>query len=173
MKLVRMIRSRAKALLAGARIGRGTYIHPQAVLERKRGTIALGERCTIAHGAQLLAYGGSIEIGNHCSVNPGCILYGHGGLKIGNDVRIAANTVIIPANHVFIDPGKPIRMQGETKLGVTIGNDVWIGAGAIILDGVSIADGCVIGAGAIVTRSTEPFGIYVGNPARLIKKRGA
>jgi acetyltransferase-like isoleucine patch superfamily enzyme len=171
MRVFRIFRSRVKAFLAGVRVGSRTYIHPQAVLVRKRGKITIGSRCTICRGAELNAYGGFIEMGDHCSVNPGTILYGHGGLKIGDGVRIAANTIIIPANHVFTDPDAPIRLQGETKVGITIGNDVWIGASVTVLDGVNIGDGCVIGAGAVVTKSTEPFGIYVGNPARLVKRR--
>ena len=52
-----------------------------------------------------------------------------------------------------------------------IEDDVWIGANCTILDGVRIAKGCIIGAGSVVSKSTEPFGIYAGVPARLIKKR--
>lgn len=148
-------------------------IHPSAVLERRGGSIRIGSKCEIHRGTQLLAYGGSIEIGDDCSINPGCVLYGHGGLKIGSHVRIATQTVIVPANHVFSDPDRLIRDQGETRLGVRIGNDVWLGARVTVLDGVNIADGCVIGAGSVVTSSTEPYGVYVGVPARLVKCRRA
>ena len=65
------------------------------------------------------------------------------------------------------------KTKGESVLGVEIGSDVWIGTSVVILDGVKIGRGCVIGAGAIVTRSTDPDCIYVGNPARLLRKRGA
>ena len=53
--------------------------------------------------------------------------------------------------------------------GVKIGNDCWIGAGAIILNGLTIGDGAVVGAGAVVTKDVEPYTIVVGNPARKIK----
>lgn len=89
---------------------------------------------------------------------------------IGNGVRIAAHTVIVPANH-GIDASTPIFEQPETKLGIAIEDDVWIGAGVRILDGVRIGRGCVIGAGAVVTRGTVPFGIYAGVPARQIGTR--
>lgn len=164
--------SRIKALLSGSTIGRRCVIHPSAVLKRRGGSITLGAKCEIHRGAQLLAFGGKIELGDDCSVNPGCILYGLGGLKIGSHVRIAAHTIIVPANHVFADPARLIRDQGETKQGVTIGDDVWLGARVTVLDGVHIAKGCVIGAGAVVTASTEPYGVYVGVPARLVKRRG-
>ncbi|MCK7515996.1 MAG: acyltransferase [Desulfobacterales bacterium] len=74
---------------------------------------------------------------------------GDGGLTIGNNVRIAAHTVIIPANHVFDDVNIPIRKQGLSKKGIVIEDDVWIGSGVKILDGVVIGKGCVIGAGRL------------------------
>lgn len=58
-----------------------------------------------------------------------------------------------------------------TSIGVTIEDDVWMGTGVIVLDGVHVAEGCVIGAGAIVTKDTEPYSIYVGVPARKIGAR--
>jgi acetyltransferase-like isoleucine patch superfamily enzyme len=135
-----------------------------------QGNVRLGISCRVSEFAFLIAYGGNIRIGDNCSVNPFCVLYGHGGLTIGNRVRIAAHTVIIPANH-GIDGGRPIFHQKLTTLGITIEDDVWIGAGARILDGVRIAQGSVIGAGAVVTKSTEPYGIYVGVPARKMGSR--
>ena len=86
---------------------------------------------------------------------------------------VAAHTVIIPSNHSFDDPDKPISHQGERSQGIEIGQDVWIGCGARVLDGVSLGDGCVIGAGAVVTRSIETNCVAVGVPARVIGVRGA
>jgi len=135
------------------------------------GTITLGARCTVQTGTILAPTGGSIELGDDCSLNPYSILYGQGGLKIGNGVRIAAHTVIVPSNHGFGDLSQPIFKQKSTHQGIVIEDDVWIGANCTILDGVRIAKGCIIGAGSVVSKSTEPFGIYAGVPARLIKKR--
>jgi acetyltransferase-like isoleucine patch superfamily enzyme len=120
----------------------------------------------------LLAEGGYIIIGNNCSVNPYTILYGHGGLTIGNWVRIAAHTTMIPANHIFADRSQPISKQGLTRQGIVIEDDVWVGANATVLDGAHISAGCVIAAGAVVKGRTEPFGVYAGVPARLIGMRG-
>ena len=64
-----------------------------------------------------------------------------------------------------------IRNQGFTEKDIIIGNDVWIGFGAQIMAGVKIADGCVISAGTVVTKDTEPYGVYVGVPAQLKKFR--
>lgn len=159
--------------LQGVQIDPGARVYLGAVVQRQNGTVKIGAHSTVHSGAKIYAAGGSVVIGQHCSINPGCLIYGHGGLSIGNDVRIAANTVIVPANHNVDAVELLIREQGETRRGIVIGNDVWIGAGVIILDGVSVADGSVIGAGSVVTRSTDRNGIYVGNPARLLRFRGA
>ena len=132
-------------------IGDGTIIQPRAILET--------------------GPGGRIELGSMNSVNPYCVLYGHGGLITGDYVRIAAHTVIVPANHVFEDPDRPIARQGLTKKGIRIGRDVWIACGCCILDGVEIGDGSVIAAGAVVNSSVAPFSVVAGVPAKVIKMR--
>lgn len=86
--------------------------------------------------------------------------------------NIAAHTVIIPANHNFDRMDLPISRQGLTTKGINIGNDVWIGANVVILDGVEIGDGCVIGASSVVTKSIPNNSVAVGNPAKVIKSRG-
>ena len=133
--------------------------------------IRIGARCQISAYAMLMTYGGSIEIGDDCSVNPFCVLYGHGGLKIGSCVRIAAGTVIIPANHNFEDVNRPILEQGVSARGIVIEDDVWIGANVTVLDGVRICRGAVVAAGAVVTQDVEAFTIVGGVPAKLIKRR--
>ncbi|MBW4481634.1 MAG: acyltransferase [Tildeniella torsiva UHER 1998/13D] len=112
-----------------------------------------------------------MEIGNNCSINPFSIIYGHGGVNIGNDVLIAAHVVIIPSNHNFDSLQHPIRTQGNTSLGISIEDNVWIGTGAKILDGVTIHEGGIVGAGAVVTSNVEAYSIVGGVPARTIKLR--
>lgn len=161
---------------AGADItlGRDCHVHPRARLRIVGGgRIVLGDGCWVGEGAMLMTYGGDIVVGRNTSFNPYCVVYGHGGLRIGSGVRIAAQTVIVPANHGFDDPLAPIGEQPLSKRGIIIGDDVWLAAGVRVLDGVTIADGCVIAAGAVVARSTEPGGIYAGVPARLLRLRGA
>lgn len=135
------------------------------------GSITIGDFCELRKGCQLLSYGGNIEIGNYSSINPYTMIYGQGNITIGSYVRIAAHCVLIPSNHIFSDISKPIYQQGLVNKGIVVEDDVWIGCGVRILDGVVIAKGCVIGAGSVVTDSTEPYGIYVGVPAKKIKSR--
>lgn len=154
-------------------IGPKCQIERGAVLDlREGGSITAGRKCRLRRGSMLIPYGGAIRIGEDFSLNPYSVLYGHGGLSIGNSVRIAAGCVIIPANHVFKDPHTAIRDQGLTKLGIVIEDDVWVGANVTILDGAHISRGCVIAAGSVFRGQTEPFGVYAGIPARMIRKRG-
>lgn len=135
------------------------------------GKITIGRRCFLNKYSQLITYGGNIEIGDNCSVNQFAMLYGNGNIRIGNGVRIAAFSSIISFNHNFKNAAEWIYSSGITAKGIIIEDDVWIGNGAKIMDGVIVAKGCVIGASAVVTHSTEPNGIYVGIPAKLIDKR--
>ena len=154
------------------RIATTCNISPFCTIDPAGGEIHLQDNTTVGEYSQLKAVGGKILIGARCSVQGFCQLYGHGGLTIGNDVRIAPQTIIIPSNHNFDRVDLPISKQGETSLGITIGDDVWIGAGCKILDGVTIGTGCVIGAGSVVTRSLPPYSVAVGLPARVIRRRG-
>jgi acetyltransferase-like isoleucine patch superfamily enzyme len=138
------------------------------------GSIVLGEDTIIHPGAILdTGPGGRIQLGAKNSVNPYCVVYGHGGLTTGSFVRIAAQTVIIPANHIYDDPERPIARQGLRKEGIVIGDDVWVGSGCRILDGVTIGNGAVLAAGAVVHRDVEPYTVVGGVPARLLKRRPA
>jgi acetyltransferase-like isoleucine patch superfamily enzyme len=159
------------------RLGRDVMIEDRALLNFRSQqsphevTLSIGDGTRILPDAPLLPQSGFIRIGSQCTVQHGTILYGQGGLEIGDDTRIAAYCVIAPMNHVFADPDRPIRLQGETAKGIRIGRDVWLGNGVRVTDGVEIGDGCVIGAGSVVTRSIPPYSIAVGSPARVIRQR--
>lgn len=135
------------------------------------GEIILGEQCSIRAGAILSTYGGIIRFGKFSGVQHYSVIYGHGGLEVGDYVRIAAHCVIIPANHSTVLNGIPIHHQPETKHGIRIGNDVWIGAGATILDGVKLGNGVVVAAGAVVNKAVESDCIVGGVPAKVLGKR--
>jgi acetyltransferase-like isoleucine patch superfamily enzyme len=135
------------------------------------GKITIAKGTEILNGVLIMTYGGNISVGKNCSINPYSILYGHGGLTIGDNVLIAGHTIIIPANHIFLDNKIPINSQGLDKKGIIIENDVWIGAGCRILDGVTIGTGAIIAAGAVVNKNVEEYTVVGGVPAKLIKRR--
>lgn len=102
--------------------------------------------------------GGSLTIGSYCSISEITIL-------VGGQHNMGISTYIFKKHFLDLDddnlPPKPIE----------IGNDVWIGYGATILEGVKIGDGAIIGAGCLVSTNVEPYNIVVGNPPKLLKKR--
>lgn len=135
------------------------------------GHISIRKDTIIHDWVCIMPNGGLIEIGENCSINTFCHINGNGGLRIGNNVRIAASCVIIPANHNFDNLSIPITYQGESQEGIVIEDDVWIGAGVKVLDGVTIGSGSVIGAGSVVNKSIPPMSIAVGVPAKIINRR--
>jgi len=98
---------------------------------------------------------------------PGIYINCMNGIEIGDNVYISPGVKIISANHNVCN-----YEQHDKAPPIKIGNNVWIGANAIILPGVEIADGCVIGAGEVVTKSfTEENCIIAGNPAKIIRRK--
>lgn len=133
--------------------------------------IRIGRGTIVRGGAQIHTWGGFVEIGEACSINALTILYGTGGLRIGRYVRIASHTTIVASSHVFASTDAPIVSQGVTAAGITIDDDVWIGAGCRILDGVHIGRGAIVAAGAVVNRDVAPYTVVGGVPARVLKHR--
>lgn len=177
IKLKRRIASFFRRLILNMRptvkIGNGTLIDSNVKIQTiyGRSKVEVGKDCEIRRGVIFVNdCGGHIIIGNNTSLNPYTILYGHGGLIIGNGVRIAAHSMLVAFNHRF-DGDTEIYKQGFTLKGITIEDDVWIGGGVKILDGVTVGKGCIIAAGSVVTKSTEPYSIYGGVPAKFIKSR--
>lgn len=98
----------------------------------------------------------------------------HGTIIIGHDVMMGPDVVIYSQNHQFSRTDVPMNRQGfQPERPVIIGDDVWIGARAILLPGVTIGSGAIIGAGAVVTKDVPEQAIVVGNPARVVRSRTA
>lgn len=131
---------------------------------------AIGENTYISKDS----YFGSptnINIGDNCSINNQCWLIGSGGIEIKNDVLIAPRVAFFTSNHNYANRNLLIREQGYTFEKITVEDDVWIGYGATILAGVTLHKGCVVAAGAVVTKSVEPYTIVGGIPAKKISNR--
>lgn len=110
--------------------------------------------------------GRNISIGDHSVINRGCYLDGRAGLSIGSNVSVSPECYIVSLGH---DPHSA-RFDAVAKP-VVIGDRAWLGARAMLLPGVELGEGCVVGAGSVVTRSAGPFAIIAGNPARKIGER--
>lgn len=138
---------------------------------RPRDAKAIGEGCFYVDQIVWLN-GDRIELGDKVGFNVGCFVNGFGGLEIGDGTIIGPGTMIHTANHET-ETDRPIPEQGWILGKVTIGPGVWIGMGVCILPGVTIGEGAIVGAGAVVTKDIEPWGVAVGNPAKVIKNRKA
>jgi galactoside O-acetyltransferase len=128
---------------------------------------------SIGKNSFFTADGGFIEVGSNSAFNMNTHINASvgGKISIGDFVLIGPNVVMRTADHQFARLDIVIRKQGHVVKNIVIGNDVWIGANAIITGGVTIGDGAVVGAGAVVTRDIPPMAIAVGIPAKVIKYR--
>lgn len=134
------------------RIGKGSHLHKDIIIET---------------GA-----GGGLTVGSDTHIQPRCQFSAYKGqIRIGNGVQIAPYCAFYPYNHGFA-PDKLIKEQPlQTKGGIVIEDDAWLGVGVIVLDGLRIGKGAVIGAGSVVTRDIPDGAIAAGVPARVVKMR--
>jgi maltose O-acetyltransferase len=114
--------------------------------------------------------GATVAIGRHSYINTGFLIDGLGSVLIGSRVRIGPGVKILTSTHTIT--GDPTaRASFEVRHHTVVVEDgVWLGAAAIIMPGCKICTGCVIGAGALVTKDTEPNGLYLGVPAKLVRR---
>ena len=118
--------------------------------------------CTINNGV------GDVVIGQRSRVGIGNVLIGP--VTIGNDVILAQNIVMSGLNHGYEDISRPPHDQPVTKKIITLEDEVWVGANAVIVAGVTIGKHAVIAAGSVVTKDVPPYSVAAGNPAKIIKK---
>lgn len=156
-------------------LGHGVYLDQNSYLHACPNGIRVGDRSIVMHGAILHVYNfrnlpsSGITIGKDCLIGEYSIIRGQGGVTIGDRVYTSPYTQIIAVNHVFEDPQKPFIDQGITAEGINIEDDVWLGAGVIITDGVRVCKGSVVAAGAVVTRDVPAHTVVGGVPAKIIK----
>lgn len=111
---------------------------------------------------------GDLIIGDHTRIGINNTIIGP--VKIGSHVNLAQNVTVTGLNHNFADVTKRIDEQGVSTKDVVIEDDVWIGANAVVLGGVTIGKHSVIGAGSVVSHDVPPYSLCVGSPAKVIKQ---
>lgn len=172
------ISPRAEWCMRGhSEVGRNVFVDDACVVycPDGDGRLVLGDRVQIHRGTIIhLGLDGSLEVGPDSSIQAYCTLTACGRISIGKGVLISPHCAFYPYDHEFSDANTPILAQKVRRRGgIEIQDDVWIGYGSVILDGVTIGRGCVVAAGSVVPRSLPPFSIAAGNPARVVGRRDA
>jgi acetyltransferase-like isoleucine patch superfamily enzyme len=148
-------------------IGDNTFIDDNAVLDAKgeaNAGIRIGANGLIGRNTILTCKEGSIYLGDHCNISANCSFLSETEIRLGNYCFLAGECYLVAGgNHPLADTSKPIMFQPSTaKGGIHIGEDTWLGAGVIVLDGVTIGKGSVIGAGSVVAASLPEYTYAVG-----------
>jgi acetyltransferase-like isoleucine patch superfamily enzyme len=158
--------------------GRSVTIKDGAMIDALcAGGVTFGDNVSIGKGAiiectgVLRHLGESLFVGRNSNIGDLNFIAVRGPVRIGENVLIGPRVNVHAENHIAAETDVPIKEQGESRQGVQIEDDCWIGAGAILLDGVHIGRGAIVGAGAVVTKDVEAFTVVGGVPATCIKRR--
>lgn len=133
--------------------------------------VVIGRNTRIECTGGLQSIGKGVRIGSRTTFGNDCMFGAAGGIEIGDDVVAGQFIRFHSENHNFDDTTKLIREQGVTHKGIKIGNNCWIGAGVVFLDGAELGDGCVIGANTVVTKKFPSNVVIAGIPAKIISCR--
>jgi acetyltransferase-like isoleucine patch superfamily enzyme len=162
------IRGKAENIVIGNRV---SILGDIDLRNRENGTIVFENNVTIESDCRFVAArDGILKIGQQSVVTTGAIFNGGEDLVIGRNCIIGPRCSINANEHVFLKD-TPVRDAGFIHAPVHIEDDCWLAANVIVMKGVTLARGSVIGAGSVVTRSTEPYSVNVGIPARKIDER--
>jgi len=155
-------------------LGRRVMLGESSFLDANtaRGRIELQDDVWLSRGSYIVAGEGEVVIGPSTYVGHRCLMYGNAGIHVGRDVLLANDVQLICGNHTFARRDVPIRAQPRHGRPIVVEDDVWLGASAIVLGGVTVGHGSVVGAGAVVTHSLPPYSIARGVPARVVGVRG-
>lgn len=143
------------------------YSHVAPLRRIRRGAdVAISPNATFANPDNIVI-GDRLALGARCALWAGP---GSARIVIGDDVLFAPGVMVTAANYRFND-GRPVSGQAMDEADIVIGDDVWIGANAVILPGATIGTGAIVGAGSVVTGVVAPFTIVAGAPARVVGQR--
>lgn len=149
-------------------VGEGCFLDAASLSSR----IELKDDVWLSRGCYLIAGRGvEIVVEPKAYIGHRCLFYGHGGIQIGRDALLANDVQLICGNHTFARRDLPIRAQPTEERPIILEDDVWLGASSIVLGGVTIGQGAVVAAGAVVTHSLPPYSIARGVPAQIVGVR--
>ncbi|MGP4112255.1 acyltransferase [Streptomyces sp. 4N509B] len=148
----------------GYSFGEDCFVSELASVQNEE--LRLGPRSYVAAGAYLT---GALRAGRDCTINAYTVVRGE--IDLGNAVRIGAHTSLLAFNHTVSDPETEVFRQPTTSRGIRVGDDVWIGSHVVVLDGVTVGERSVIGAGSVVTKDVPAGAVVGGNPARVLRWR--
>lgn len=145
--------------------------HVRIINFGRNSKICIADRVHLERGVDIKIHGdGKVEIGENTFIGPYVCLSGK-SIKIGKDCMIASHSSIYANNHNFAERIHKIKEQGLSYKGIVIEDDCWLGSGVRVVDGITIGQGSVIGAGAVVTKDIPPYSVAVGVPAKVISRR--
>ena len=157
-----------KVSYPGLTVGKGVVIQPGTKIRMLNGTtMKIGDRTVIQRRCALYSEG-TLSIGSDSFIGAGSTIVATQSITIGSDALIAANVTIRDQNHATA-PGTPYRLQALLSSPISIGANVWIGVNSAILIGVTVGEGAVIAAGAVVTKDVLTRSVVAGVPARQVK----
>lgn len=171
-KKVKVLEKRYLSIGAKTRIHDGVYINALSKNGVKFGNnVVIGRNSRIECTGSLKSIGEGVKIGDKSTFGNDCYFGAAGGIIIGDDIMAGQYIRFHSENHKFDKLNMLIRNQGVTRKGIIIGNNCWIGSGAVFLDGVKIGNGCVVAANAVVTKSFPDNSVIGGVPAKIIRLR--
>jgi acetyltransferase-like isoleucine patch superfamily enzyme len=156
------------------RIGDNVVIDDNCLIDAKGDSnsgISIGSGVFIGRNTIFSCKNGDITVEDGANIGFNCELFSASRVRIGRDTLLAAYCYLIGGDHDFSDPDVPVIDQRRRSAGIDVGEGVWLGAGAKILDGVVVGNRAVVGAGAVVRHAVPEGAIAVGIPARIVGQR--
>lgn len=152
-------------------------ISPLADIERSvRGSrVLIGDNATIDSFVKIKCVGGlgDVIVGPDVYLNSGTVIYSGNGVRIGKGTLVAANTTFAATNHEYRSRERTVIEQRfmPSKGGICVGDDCWIGANCVLLDGTVLGKGCVVGAGTVVRGEWPEYAVIAGSPPCIVRYR--
>ena len=155
-------------------IGDNVVIDDHCVLDAKGENnqgIVIGNNVYIGRNSIIYCQNGDIHIGDNGNISSNCQIFSAKNVSIGKYLLMGSYSYLVGGGHVYDSIEIPIIEQGRIAKGITLGNDIWVGAGVKVLDGVTIEEGAIIGPGSVVNKHVPKYNVVAGVPAKIIFNR--